>query len=45
MQPATIFTRWNADTRRNERVPAGTPGAIEWLWSTAIGRYVTIPRD
>jgi hypothetical protein len=43
MREPTIFTRWNPATRRSERVPAGTPDAIEWMWCDWAGQYVTVP--
>lgn len=42
-KPTTVYTRWDREQRRNVKVPAGTPGAIEWLWCDSIGRYVSVP--
>jgi hypothetical protein len=40
-----IHVAWDPAARRNRRVPAGTPGAIEMTWAPSLGRFVTIPTD
>jgi hypothetical protein len=41
----TAWVAWDPQTRRNVRVPEGTPGATRFYWSESLSRWITIPED
>lgn len=42
-KPTTAYTAWDAEQRRYVKVPAGTPGAIEWVWCDWADQWITVP--